>query len=97
MSFDYNNRHVTNHDMQFLLNLRFDESVCNEFLPVSFVSSRDKLWKLYKQPNEVNSGREFYQERKVTKITVPKTDSKRKVYNKPQICSQNSSEFTVKG
>ncbi|CAH8570774.1 unnamed protein product [Schistosoma bovis] len=40
--------------MEFLLNLRFDESVYDEVLPVSLISSQDKLWNFYKPSNRVH-------------------------------------------
>ncbi|CAH8600340.1 unnamed protein product [Schistosoma rodhaini] len=39
--------------MEFLLGLRFDESVYDEILPVSLISSQDKFWKFYKPLNKV--------------------------------------------
>ncbi|CAI2730149.1 unnamed protein product [Schistosoma spindalis] len=40
--------------MEFLLNLRFDKSVYDEILPVSLMSSQDKLWNFYKTSNKVH-------------------------------------------
>ncbi|XP_018651843.1 hypothetical protein Smp_126820 [Schistosoma mansoni] len=92
----YSDRQVDEHNMEFLLGLRFDESVYDEILPVSLISSQDKFWKFYKPLNKVNAGHGFYQKGNVAQIAAPKTYNKRKIHSKPKSCSQELEKFGLK-